>query len=74
MGKNGLILFFILSVAATALLSTSVGCEAAFRFYVGNREVDLTASLVVNGNILIPVSVLEQYMGRMWKPTSIQAS
>ena len=63
MGKNGLILFFILSVAATALLSTSVGCEAAFRFYVGNREVDLTASLVVNGNILIPVSVLEQYMG-----------
>lgn len=63
MGKKGLIFFFAVSVLAIALFSASSGCEASFRFYIGDREVDLAASLVVNGNILIPISVFEQYMG-----------
>ncbi|HKM17035.1 MAG: AMIN domain-containing protein [Firmicutes bacterium] len=63
MGKSGLILVFVLSAVLTALLVPSMEVEASFRFYVGSREVDLQESLVVNGNILIPVSVLEHDMG-----------
>jgi len=63
MGNRGLRFFFALSVLTIVLLSAGVGCDAAFRFYIGDQEVDLVESLVVNGNILIPVSVFEQYMG-----------
>lgn len=58
MRRFGLILFISLIIVSAAAAAAS----AAFSFYIGGQKVELATSLVVNGNILIPASVLQDYM------------
>lgn len=58
MQKYGLIIF----IALIMFFSANSAADAAFSFYIGGQKVELAASQVVNGNILIPASVLRDYM------------
>lgn len=60
----------ILMIFSLILLSSFV-VDAAFDFYIGEQLVELTAPMiVVNGYILIPITVLEQYMAAQLKYSS----
>lgn len=59
MKKSALI--FILFISVLLVYNTNI--EAAFDFFIGEEQVELTTPLAtVNGNILVPATIFDQYL------------
>lgn len=59
MRKSGLILILLLGL----LICYCFPAQAAFTFYIGEYQAELSTPLAfVNGNILVPISALEDYL------------